>query len=67
VSDAAAVEMESTPSGSIATGSPVEPTATSLISLYAANCVGFKITRPVAWTAPTGCCAYYTLPSGSPA
>ena len=65
--EAAAIEMEDAPSGATATGSPVGPVPTSLISLFQNNAVGFKITRPVAWTATSGCAAYLTLPAGSPA
>jgi hypothetical protein len=67
VSDAAAVEMESEPSGATATGSPVGPVPTSLVSLYASNSVGLRVTRAANWTAPTGCAAYLTVPVGSPA
>jgi hypothetical protein len=67
VSEAAAIEMEDAPSGATATGSPVGPVPTSLVSLYQANCVGLRITRAVNWTAPTGCAAYIEVPIGSPA
>jgi hypothetical protein len=46
----ASVEMESEPIGSsIADGSPAGTTATNLVSLFATNCVGTRLTRWVNW------------------
>ncbi len=67
VTDVAAVQMESEPTNSIASGSPVGPVPTQAVSLWQNNCVGFRITRAVNWTAQTGCCAYMEVPVGSPA
>jgi hypothetical protein len=67
----AAIEMDDAPTNSIATGSPVEPVAAQLVSLWQTDSVGVRVERLMRWETVAGAVAWVQnadyLTSGSPA
>jgi hypothetical protein len=67
----AAIELDDAPSGSVATGSPLAPSATSLVSLWQTDSVGVRVERLMRWETVAGAVAWVDgadyLVLGSPA
>jgi hypothetical protein len=71
VAEHASVEMVDAPSQSIADGSPLAPSASSLVSLWQTDSIGLRVERIVSWATAPGAVAFLSdvdyLNSGSPA
>lgn len=68
IATSATVEMATDPTNASATGSPPEPIATQVVSLYQSNSIGYRLSRAMQWeVARAGAVAWSTLPAGSPA
>jgi hypothetical protein len=67
LSEHATVQMSDTPTNSPAAGSPEAPVATTMVSLFQANSVGFLIWRFLNWSVLRDGAVAHTLIAGSPA
>ena len=67
ISEQASIQMTDTPTNSPAAGSPEAPVATTLVSLFQTNSVGYLIWRFLNWEVIRSGAVAYSIISGSPA